>query len=269
MSLLIARKIEDKFQLLKMTDSIDKTFYKIQERHFGSLDYFFMKDLNGFIQGINSFGIKILSSSSGDVNINNKHRNVVIDRMLRKKKIRDAVSVLYRQRFVGNTLIAQGDRCYSVTITTKSTMFNKDNLDNDNDLDFDLGVYDGELNIKVTDISRKKISIITRYDYLDKTNLIDKNKTLYEVINRKRHIYEILRGKPDIDELIYRLKFSKKTQSNFNRDMDKLGIKQEKTSDIIGLSDNEIYYYPLRSRISTTTFRDYRNQFRFNYLRGK
>jgi hypothetical protein len=284
MSLLIASKNKNgDFELFRITDTIGNSKYIIKEKHYGSLNYFYMQAKDLSIQGLNSEGIKFVVSMVGDnmlfTNSEEKIRRRTLDKAVRQKTLRAFINVITNEKFIGNILVSKGKKCYSINISSKQDIQKLGDILTDDVKE--VLKYSNEYLVKVENISNKNIYIMTRYSYMDNLNLLNRNNVFYEFSTRRRRVKEIYRGKYTNKDFMYRLKYDNRTHSNINlafknqivnienSDIN-LYNKFEKTSDIIGIIDSKILYLPLKSSVNTTIFKSsITNQFKLDILREK
>ena len=149
MCVILSKKLPSqngkKFNIFKIRDRGYDVTYRVKTITFKNniTVLYLIDEFNEWTEGINSKGIMVVSSALENhfdefqekpskqykefMKKINKRNGIILRRALRQITLEDAMQVLIDTLFVGNTLISDGDKCYSLEIALPKEVFEIDN----------------------------------------------------------------------------------------------------------------------------------------------
>lgn len=308
MCVAIAKKVKD-----KITGEEKYNLFKIRDREFnpnyiirsytyknGLTTLFLIDDEIRWTEGINSNGIMIVSSSLDDLENNlekaitgeadkeermkfilkkiNERNGLIIRRALRQLDLKSALDVLVEAKFIGNTFISDGDKCYLIECAITHDTFNKyiEEISDEEDEEADFvkfrmemmrPINQDKIDIKVKEIT-SDLEVRTNHALLLKNvGYVEGEKGYNSSVARREAVIKALKdfdgNTEEIVRLIARLGADEIDENPENRPIrrkDRLELpnklKQEfeisnyYSTDIVGLNPNgTMYIYPMHSTI--------------------
>ena len=282
MCVILAKKINNNWNLFKFRDRKYNPIYEIKDYTYNNLELTYLLDKKShWIEGLNSNGITLVSAALDNhsdasiqnkaqkdntkaeklfkqyLNRNNERNYEILKRVLRQPTIEEALEVICDYKFIGCTFLTDGDKLYSIEISIpQAKLLNYRKQDDYKDLSYKEfkstimnNLNEDDFTISVKDYTNKTIAVKTNHS-VDRKNLgyIDGQKGYKSSTKRRDIAFDFLKDIKDdnIEDILYTLSALDLPKYNKNPEFRPLRSK-----DKINLSKSDKDKYQITSYYTT------------------